>query len=58
MAIENLVFYAAGGFLFDAVAGYAVKEVKKIAAIVIGLFVVGLSYLKAILSINLEKERL
>lgn len=45
-----MVFYANGGFLFDRVAGYAVKEVMKIAAIVIGLFVVGLSYLKTILS--------
>lgn len=45
LAIENLVFSAGGGFLFDAVAEYAIKKVMKIAAIVIGLFVVGLSYL-------------
>jgi uncharacterized membrane protein (Fun14 family) len=45
MAIENLVFSAGGGFLFGAVAGYAIKKVMKIAAIVIGLFIVGLSYL-------------
>ena len=45
MSIENLVFSAGGGFLFGAVAGYAIKKVMKIAAIVIGLFVVGLSYL-------------
>jgi uncharacterized membrane protein (Fun14 family) len=43
--MENLVFSAGGGFLFGAVAGYAIKKVMKIAAIVIGLFVVGLSYL-------------
>ena len=49
-----MVFYANGGFLFDRVAWYAVKEVMKIAAIVIGLFVVGLSYLKAILSRTLN----
>ncbi|WP_162477656.1 FUN14 domain-containing protein [Nitrososphaera sp. AFS] len=45
LSIENLVFSAGSGFLFGAVAGYAIKKVVKIAAIVIGLFVVGLSYL-------------
>jgi uncharacterized membrane protein (Fun14 family) len=45
MSIENLAFSAGGGFLFGAVAGYAIKKVMKIAAIIIGLFVVGLSYL-------------
>ena len=45
MSIENLVFSAGGGFLFGAVAGYAIKKVMKIAAVVIGLFVIGLSYL-------------
>ncbi len=45
MSIENLVFSAGGGFLFGVLAGYAIKKVMKIAAIVIGLFVVGLSYL-------------
>jgi uncharacterized membrane protein (Fun14 family) len=45
LPIENLVFSTGGGFLFGAVAGYAIKKVMKIAAIVIGLFVVGLSYL-------------
>jgi uncharacterized membrane protein (Fun14 family) len=45
LSIENLVFSAGGGFLFGAVAGYAIKKVMKIAAIVIGLFAVGLSYL-------------
>jgi FUN14 family protein len=42
LSIENLVFSAGGGFLFGAVAGYAIKKVMKIAAIIIGLFVVGL----------------
>ena len=32
-------------FLFGAVAGYAIKKVMKIAAVVIGLFVAGLAYL-------------
>jgi len=45
LSIENLVFSAGSGFLFGAVAGYAIKKVMKIAAIIIGLFVVGLSYL-------------
>ncbi len=45
MSIENLVFSAGGGFLFGTVAGYAFKKVMKIAAIVIGSFVVGLSYI-------------
>jgi FUN14 family len=33
------------GFLLDALAGYAIKKVMKIASVVIGLFVVGLAYL-------------
>ena len=45
MSIENLAFSAGGGFLFGAVAGYAIKKVMKIAAIIIGLFVIGLTYL-------------
>jgi uncharacterized membrane protein (Fun14 family) len=45
LSIENVVFSAGGGFLFGAVAGYAIEKVMKIAAIVIGLFVLGLSYL-------------
>jgi uncharacterized membrane protein (Fun14 family) len=38
-------FSAGGGFLFGAVAGYAIKKVMKIGAVVIGLFVAGLAYL-------------
>ena len=45
MAVEDLLFSAGGGFLFGAVAGYAIKKVMKIAAVVIGLFVAGLAYL-------------
>ena len=45
MPIEDFLFSAGGGFLFGAVAGYAIKKVMKIAAIVIGLFVAGLAYL-------------
>jgi uncharacterized membrane protein (Fun14 family) len=42
---EYFLFSAGGGFLFGAVAGYAIKKVMKLAAIVIGLFVAGLTYL-------------
>jgi uncharacterized membrane protein (Fun14 family) len=45
LPVENLVFSAGGGFLFGAVAGYAIKKVMKIAAVVVGLFVAGLAYL-------------
>jgi uncharacterized membrane protein (Fun14 family) len=45
LSIENLVFSAGGGFLFGAVAGYAIKKVMRIAAVVVGLFIFGLSYL-------------
>jgi uncharacterized membrane protein (Fun14 family) len=39
------MFSAGGGFLFGTVVGYPNKKVMKIAAIVIGLFVIGRSYL-------------
>ena len=42
LPVEELVFSAGGGFLFGAVAGYAIKKVMKIAAVVVGLFVAGL----------------
>jgi len=45
LPVEDFIFSAGGGFLFGAVAGYAIKKVMKLAAIVIGLFVVGLAYL-------------
>ena len=45
MPVEDFLFSAGGGFLFGAVAGYAVKKVMKIATVVIGLFVAGLAYL-------------
>ena len=45
LPIEDIVFSAGGGFLFGAVAGYAIKKVMKIAAVVIGLFVLALAYL-------------
>jgi uncharacterized membrane protein (Fun14 family) len=36
------LYFLQAEFLFDAVARYAIKKVMNIAAIVIGLFVVGL----------------
>ena len=44
MPLEELIFSAGGGFLFGAVAGYAIKKVMKIAAVVVGLFVTALAY--------------
>jgi len=45
LPLEDFVFSAGGGFLFGAVAGYAIKKVMKIAAVVVGLFVGALAYL-------------
>ena len=45
MPAEDFLFSAGGGFLFGAVAGYAIKKVMKIAAVVIGLFLAGLAYI-------------
>jgi uncharacterized membrane protein (Fun14 family) len=45
LPVEDFLFSAGGGFLFGAVAGYAIKKVMKMAAVVIGLFVAGLAYL-------------
>jgi uncharacterized membrane protein (Fun14 family) len=45
LSVEDLLFSAGGGFLFGAAAGYAIKKVMRIAALVVGLFVAGLAYL-------------
>lgn len=45
MPTEDLIFSGGGGFLFGIFAGYAIKKVMKIAAIIIGLFVAALAYL-------------
>ena len=45
MPVEDFLFSAGGGFLFGARAGYAIKKVLKIAAVVVGLFVTGLEFL-------------
>jgi uncharacterized membrane protein (Fun14 family) len=45
LPVEDFIFSAGGGFLLGAVAGYAIKKVMKIAAVIIGLFVAALAYL-------------
>ena len=45
MPIEDLIFSGGGGFLFGILAGYAIKKVMKIAAVIIGLFIAALAYL-------------
>ena len=45
MPVEGFIIFAGGGFLLGTVAGYAIKKVMKIAAVVIGLFVAALAYL-------------
>ncbi|MDQ6864310.1 MAG: hypothetical protein M3044_10845 [Thermoproteota archaeon] len=45
MAFEDIIFSAGGGFLFGAVAGYPIKKLIKVAAVIVGLFVGALSYL-------------
>jgi uncharacterized membrane protein (Fun14 family) len=45
LPVEDFLFSAGGGFLFGAVAGYAIKKLMKVAAVVIGLFVAALAYL-------------
>jgi uncharacterized membrane protein (Fun14 family) len=45
LQINEVVFLAGGGFLFGTAAGYAIKQVMKIAAVVVGLFVAALAYL-------------
>jgi len=45
LPVEEFVFSAGGGFLFGTAAGFAIKKVMKIAAVVVGLFVAALAYL-------------
>jgi uncharacterized membrane protein (Fun14 family) len=41
-----LVSTVGGGFLAGALAGYALKKVMKIAAVIVGLFIAALVYLE------------
>jgi len=45
LAFEDILFSAGGGFLFGAAAWYAIRKLIKLAAIVMALFIVALSYL-------------
>jgi uncharacterized membrane protein (Fun14 family) len=44
-AYEDIVFSSGAGFLFGVVVGYAIRKLIKLGAIIVGLFVVALSYL-------------
>ncbi|MGC2667738.1 MAG: FUN14 domain-containing protein [Candidatus Nitrosopolaris sp.] len=46
LQIDEFVFSGGGGFLFGTAAGYAIKKVMKIVAVVVGLFVAALAYLE------------
>jgi uncharacterized membrane protein (Fun14 family) len=46
LQIDGFVFSGGGGFLFGTAAGYAIKKVMKIVAVVVGLFVAALAYLE------------
>lgn len=43
--IEETVYGLGGGLLFGFIAGYAFKKIVKIAAVIIGTFVLVLAYL-------------
>jgi uncharacterized membrane protein (Fun14 family) len=60
MSSENLSYIAAtmgGSFFAGVLVGYALKKVVKVAAVVVGLFFVGIAYLQyqQILNINWDK---
>ncbi len=60
MSFDNIISYAAtmgGGFFVGILIGYALKKIIKIAAIVVGLFLVWLAYLQyhQIANINWNK---
>jgi len=59
----NVVDYApflgtiGGGFVAGALAGYAIKQVIRIAAVIVGLFVAALAYLEYQKIINVDWSR-
>jgi uncharacterized membrane protein (Fun14 family) len=55
---QKIMSFGRGGFLFDAVAGYTIKKVMKVAAIIIRLFVVGISYLSIFIFTSLIGNRI
>jgi uncharacterized membrane protein (Fun14 family) len=60
MSFDNISSYATtivGGFFAGVLIGYALKKVIKLAAVIVGLFLAGLSYLQyhQIANINWNK---
>src|SRR5438093_12974922 len=59
----NVVDYApflgtiGGGFVAGALAGYAIKQVMKFAAVIVGLFIAALAYLEYQKIINVDWSR-
>jgi uncharacterized membrane protein (Fun14 family) len=53
-----LISTVGGGFLAGALAGYAIKEVMKIAAIIVGLVIAALGYLEYQRIISIDWEML
>ena len=58
--VLSLVSTVGGGFRPGALAGYALKKVMKIAAVIVGLFIAALAYLEyqQIISVDWEKLQL
>lgn len=56
-SIPTPIFSFGGGALLGAISGYAIKRVVKFAAIIVGLFVLGLAFLsyKGLLTANWDK---
>ena len=44
-----------GGFFVGLLAGYAIKKILKIAAVILGLFIAALTYLQRIIDVNWPK---
>jgi len=60
MTINNLMPFAGtigGGFFIGLLAGYAVKKIFKIAAVIVGLFIAALAYMQyqRIIDVNWAK---
>jgi uncharacterized membrane protein (Fun14 family) len=53
-----LVSTVGGGFLAGALAGYALKKVMKIAAVIVGLFIAALAYLEYQRIINIDWDQI
>jgi uncharacterized membrane protein (Fun14 family) len=53
-----LVGTVGGGFLAGALAGYALKKVMKIVAVIVGLFIAALAYLEYQRIISVDWEML